>query len=340
MSLEKFNVILAPTREMAELIDANATVEAEYGDYCVEGKEITLAHHGSRSSNPAPCNSDVQPLEGGTILVSHLDLDAIGGVLAVTGDKIENSEFWEAAEFIDVNGVHHIHELPQDIQDKLNAVYAWNDTQPRVRYTEITDVTENVQKNMEMLEKVLDERHPEHENMINAGKEWEEATTSAVEARLMDETEYVRVFSTNGPFCSASYYSPNLEAVVPCTVSFNEKFNSITVAFADGGRESGGSLSAREIVQKLWGPEASGRDGIAGSPRGQVMTKDNLVNCAKYVEAMVQAAEICQQMDVEKIADLIQERNELRDELTQNEYEKNEAPINEAESDEESLSSE
>ena len=39
--------------------------------------------------------------------------------------------------------------------------------------------------------------------------------------------------------------------------------HAVTVAFECGGNPS---KSARAIVQGLWGPEAGGRDGIAGSP--------------------------------------------------------------------------
>lgn len=52
-------ILLAPTYDIAkEYADHNrvdATVEAEYGDDVVEGEILTLAHHGSRSNNPAPC---------------------------------------------------------------------------------------------------------------------------------------------------------------------------------------------------------------------------------------------------------------------------------------------
>lgn len=77
--LDNFQIFLAPTAEQARDLDPDITVEAEYGDDCVEGKEITLAHHGSRSDNPAPCNTEVEPLERGTIVLSHIDLDAVGG---------------------------------------------------------------------------------------------------------------------------------------------------------------------------------------------------------------------------------------------------------------------
>jgi hypothetical protein len=54
-------------------------------------------------------------------------------------------------------------------------------------------------------------------------------------------------------------------------VTFNTKFKSVTVSIADPQP----GFSCREFVQKLWGPEAGGHDGIAGSPRGREMTLDD-----------------------------------------------------------------
>lgn len=134
---EDQRVILAPSYDIAKNIKAEATVEAEYGDECLEGTMVTLAHHGPRSNNPAPCNTpDVPELPPfATVVVSHIDLDTLGGIYALQGRKPEDYRFWEAAEMIDVKGAHHIHELDKDIQDKLNAYYAYNDGQPRQRYT-------------------------------------------------------------------------------------------------------------------------------------------------------------------------------------------------------------
>lgn len=276
--MTEVKVMLAPNRDMAEsYIQENgafaATVEAEYGDYCIEGTEATLAHHGSRSMNPAPCNTpDVPTLTEGTILVSHLDLDSLGGVLDLMGEKIEDPDFWKGAEFIDLNGPHHIQELSQDVQDKLNAVYAWDATQPRVRYMEMTDVTDVVDSKKEMLSKVLDERHPEHEKMLQDGRDWKEKTTRAVENCLESETRYSRHFITDSTFCASGYYSAEQDNVVPATVTLNTKLNSITVSFADSGEK----VSAKEFVQGLWGPEAGERDGIAGSPRGWDLSPEEI----------------------------------------------------------------
>lgn len=280
---EDQRVILAPSYDIAKNIKAEATVEAEYGDKCLEGTMVTLAHHGPRSNNPAPCNTpDVPELPPfATVVVSHIDLDTLGGIYALQGRKPEDYRFWEAAEMIDVKGAHHIHELDKDIQDKLNAYYAYNDGQPRQRYTEAIDVTKQIDDTYNVVNAIVDINDPEHDKLITAGKEWAQTREKEVEDQLVYENKDVRVFDTNGIFCAASYFSPNQNTICPATVTYNEKFKSITLAFEDGGKQ----LNAKEIVQELWGPEAGGREGIAGSPRNVEMTKNDL---AKLVNELTE----------------------------------------------------
>lgn len=271
---EDQRVILAPSYDMAKNINAEATVEAEYGDECLEGTMVTLAHHGPRSGNPAPCNTpDVPELPPfATVVVSHIDLDTLGGIYALQGRKPEDDRFWEAAEMIDVKGVHHIHELDKDIQDKLNAYYAYNYNHAGERYSETTDVTKQVEDAYGVINDILDIDAPEHDMLIADGKEWAQAREAAVEAQLIYEDKNMRVFDSNGVFCAASYYSPKQDALIPATVTYNEKTKTITLGFEDGGKQ----YNAMEIVRSVWGPEAGGREGIAGSPRGVEMTKDDL----------------------------------------------------------------
>lgn len=280
---EDQRVILAPSYDIAKNIKAEATVEAEYGDECLEGTMVTLAHHGPRSNNPAPCNTpDVPELPPfATVVVSHIDLDTLGGIYALQGRKPEDYRFWEAAEMIDVKGAHHIHELDKDIQDKLNAYYAYNDGQPRQRYTEAIDVTKQIDDTYNVVNAIVDINDPEYDKLITAGKEWAQTREKEVEDQLVYENKDVRVFDTNGIFCAASYFSPNQNTICPATVTYNEKFKSITLAFEDGGKQ----LNAKEIVQELWGPEAGGREGIAGSPRNVEMTKNDL---AKLVNELTE----------------------------------------------------
>lgn len=267
-------ILLAPTYDIAKTINAEATVEAEYGDECLEGTMATLAHHGPRANNPAPCNTPDVPVlpPFATVVVSHIDLDTLGGIYALQGRKPKDDRFWEAAEKIDVEGAHHIHEHDQDIQDKLNAYYAYNDRQPRQRYTEAIDVTKQIDDTYDIVNAIVDINNPEHDKLIAAGKEWAQTREKEVEDQLVYENKDVRVFDTNGIFCAASYFSPNQNTICPATITYNEKFKSITLAFEDGGKQ----LNAKEIVQELWGPEAGGREGIAGSPRNVEMTKDDL----------------------------------------------------------------
>lgn len=302
---EDQRVILAPSYDMAKNINAEATVEAEYGDECLEGTMVTLAHHGPRANNPAPCNtSDVPKLPPfATVVVSHIDLDTLGGIYALQGRKPEDDRFWEAAEMIDVKGVHHIHELDKDIQDKLNAYYAYNYNHAGERYSETVDVTKQVEDAYGVINDILDIDAPEHDMLIADGKEWAQAREAAVEAQLIYEDKNMRVFDSNGVFCAASYYSPKQDALIPATVTYNEKAKTITLGFEDGGKQ----YNAMEIVRSVWGPEAGGREGIAGSPRGIEMTKDDLhalVERLKEVQASagIEKDEVQSKKDVLKKA--------------------------------------
>lgn len=153
--------------------------------------------------------------------------------------------------------------------------------QPRQRYTEAIDVTKQIDDTYNVVNAIVDINDPEHDKLITAGKEWAQTREKEVEDQLVYENKDVRVFDTNGIFCAASYFSPNQNTICPATVTYNEKFKSITLAFEDGGKQ----LNAKEIVQELWGPEAGGREGIAGSPRNVKMTKNDL---AKLVNELTE----------------------------------------------------
>ena len=288
--MAEFTIMLAPTLELAQTIAQNAaaTVEAEYGDICVEGKDITLAHHGPRSGNPAPCNTEVEPISGGMILVSHLDLDTIGGIMAIKGTKPEDPEFWRAAEYVDLHGPHHIHRFPKEIQDKFNAFYAaefaLRDKEGRINGREIKDITKDAEKREEAVKAICIEQHPEHERYISRGKQWAKERADAAEKQAVADTQNVRVFMTNGVSTAAAYYSEKDKEIKPATVTYNAKFGTITIALEDGGKSG---VSAMRIAREIWGEGAGGKDGIAGSPHGMEMTENDLVRAVSEVEKAV-----------------------------------------------------
>lgn len=264
-------ILLAPTYEEAAKVNADITIEAEYGAKTVEGSLYTSAHHGNNAGNPAPCNDKKIPnLDYVTILLSHLDLDSIVGCGRVHGIITpEWDDFCQAIELIDVNGVHHMYKLSQENQDRLNAYYAWNFSQGRQeRILETTDVTTKVEESLNIIQKIFNG----NKELIELGKIWVKSATEAVENCLLFETKNIRVFSTPQVFCGASYYSPIKNQIMKACVSFNQKFKAITLSFEDGGKE----FNAMEIMQELFGNEAGGRPGIAGTPRGVEFTNDDM----------------------------------------------------------------
>jgi len=296
-------VLLVPSYKTKEELEnegikVTANVEAEYGNKVITGDVITLAHHTEEyKNNPAPCNTDNVPVlsEDATIVISHIDLDTLGGISALMGNKIQDEEFWKAAEFIDLNGPHNLYQVKQEIRERYVAFQAYQAQNRAPRMTEVTDVTDLVMQYLQIVEKAI----LGDQELILAGKIWDEETKSKIEACLIYENENVRVFnSPEGTFCSASYYSELQGKIIPATVTLNGKFESVTMAFENGGK----NLSAKEIVQELWGLEAGGHPGIAGSPRGQKMTID----------------------DLEKLARIVNEKiNEIRDTSISFEYNKN-----------------
>lgn len=248
----------------------DATVEAEYGERVIRGTQITLAHHGKAFEDcPAPCNAKVPILDrDAVIIVSHVDLDTVGGCLALMGKKPDDPELWAGAEFIDCHGIHHVWELADTVQRQLNAIYAWQDTHRLERSVEVRDVTEFIEMYGEMVCQVVEKS----EELLLAGEVWQREARERTEHCLAEETENLRIFEVpDETFCSAAYYSFKYQKTAKATLVYNRKKKSITLAFEDGGKE----YSAKQIVQELWGDLAGGHRGIAGSPRGREMAEQD-----------------------------------------------------------------
>ena len=134
--------------------------------------------------------------------------------------------------------------------------------------------------------------------LIADGREWAQTREAAVEEQLIYEDKNMRVFDSNGVFCAASYYSPKQDALIPATVTYNEKTKTVTLGFEDGGKQ----YNAMEIVRGIWGPEAGGREGIAGSPRGVEMTKDDLHALVERLKEVQESAGVEKNIQNEKDA--------------------------------------
>lgn len=275
-------VFLVPRYELKDYfinnnIPIDASVEAEYGSEIIEG-DITLAHHIDKyKDNPAPCMQKIGKLDDSkNIIISHIDLDTLGGCAALMGLKHENEEFWSAVEYIDLNGPHHLNELEESIRNMIIAYNSYAAINHMDKVNDVVDVTSIIIDRINTINKILEG----DTTLINEGIDFYRNEQLKINNCLLVENPNIRVFySKQGLFCSASYYSDNYKKIIPYIISYNGFYNSITVSSEDGGK----LLSCKTLVQELWGSEAGGHNGIAGSPRNIVMTNDDFVMITKIL---------------------------------------------------------
>lgn len=282
-------IILAPTWELAKSIDAQLTVEAEYGAMVKQGTVYTAAHHQPsgdfagrhvvEGGRPAPCNdAGIPEIEEGNIVVSHLDLDTLGGVLRAQGRKglfISYASFWALAEFVDVNGAHKLRQANANEVDlaRLYAWWAYSKTLPRYARDQVTDITADINEMCHALSSIL----TGDEAILAAGAAFraeERANNDRTFVSIDAAGVIFRTTDRANDFVNHMYTTPEGHPA-KAIVSHNLANGSITVSLADAVP----GVSCREIVQHLWGPEAGGHAGIAGSPRGQGMTAAQAQDC-------------------------------------------------------------
>ena len=275
-------IILCPTWELAQATDASFTVEAEYGSFVKEGSVFTAAHHQSEGPymgrhiggpSPAPCNNKEIPFfDDITIVISHIDLDTLGGIMradtAWEGCFTNETEpFWELAEFVDVNGPHKL-DISGASSDDLDKLYAWWQYQEEVigyRFSrdENTDVTDIIDDASAWLTRLL----MGDKALIEKGKAWRKMMEELNENSFIQMSNRGTILRIANRFVNHLYDTPQGEPG-KAIVTFYPTGGNITISKRDAELP----MNCKSIVQHLWGKEAGGHEGIAGSPRGKRMT--------------------------------------------------------------------
>ena len=280
------NSISAAERFAAENV-VSASVEAEYGDFTIEGQEVTLAHHGANSGNICPCLNEVVlgNKDEAIIIISHVDMDTVGGVLSLVDKRPEIcKDFWDMVAFVDLNGPHKLqlrHFESVNIEEKQAIEVLWvcfkyiEENVPRYTGKDlIVDVTQIFMD----LHRFLIDVSQNINKYAEEGRIWNEQKRDEIDQYLVSENQYIRVFAAP-MFANGAYYSKILGRVVPAVVNLNTKVGSITLSFEDGGEK----FNAATIMKEYFGPEAGGHAGIAGSPRGVVYNMDDLLKFRDYL---------------------------------------------------------
>ncbi len=243
----------------------SVTIEAEYGERCVEGSVLTLAHHGPRSNNPAPC-LHTEKVDCEAIGLSHIDLDTMGGILAVIGEKPEAPEFWELAAFVDINGPHKLAQsgASEKTIRQLYAVWAWQQANRLDTRTQPGEVKEfSVEELVIPLFKIiLDNILGGYEYLLQKGDEFRAQTEALNESSFVELSQGV-IVRVSDSFTNHLYNSPDGE-IAKAVVAFSTKTGGITVSLESPIE----GFSVAEFLQDLFGPEAGGHAGIGGTPRG------------------------------------------------------------------------
>lgn len=281
---------LAPSADLAQTVEADVTIEAEYGAVVIEGSQYTAAHHqAGMESHPAPCNDKGIPaLSEGTVLVSHLDLDSIGGALRAMGVSTLFAEdfqgFWDLAAFIDTNGPHKLSASgASDLdQSRLYAFWAWKETTvPRFDTTRVHDVTRYIHQACDALAFIFagDETYLEAGQVMKARTDELNAATFE---RIQGGEVVVRVTDDNYGFCNHLYDTPTGEPYAS-VAAYNKDGGTITISLSEAIQ----NVSCRDIMQNLFGNEAGGHEGIAGSPREQHMTYHEFTEAVETLAAAI-----------------------------------------------------
>ena len=265
-------ILLARSADIAKTVNPDLSVEAEYGSVVVEGSVYTAAHHQKEGEYTSA--ADI-PFVWGDVLVSHFDLDTVGGCMRAMG-RIHltfgrsSAGFWNLAEFVDLNGPHRLSESGASKIDlsRLYAFWAWSQANLPRQFPadEVVDVTEHVEAAGRAITEILGGQR----DLLEAGEAMREAQDDLNRVSFIEAVAEVGIRAHAG-FVNHLYTTPEghpLRAVV----ALNPEQGSVTVSLAEAVE----GVSCRELVQELWGPEAGGHDGIAGSPRDKKMTEEDL----------------------------------------------------------------
>jgi hypothetical protein len=292
--MDGFKILLSSSPEALRAVNPHIAIEAEYGDIVVPGNLATFAHHGSRAGNPAPCVNDIIDQLGAPLAqvaqwtdkdiiigLSHFDLDSLGGCIKVMGliNGVGSREFWALAAQADVSGPHTL-DRKHPCYDQLAAFWAWSEVHRLYapRDGSVMDATEKVQEAIAALRRCIGREAAEME----AGAAFM-SQEEALNAASYCESAGGIIKRLSGQFVNHLYRNPRGEAQ-QAVVALNTSQGSVTISFAAPIP----GVSAKEIVQGLWGPEAGGRDGIAGSPRNRRMTGIDLHAAFAAVGAALQ----------------------------------------------------
>lgn len=260
-----------------------ATVEVEYGDECVEGSHATLAHHVPQYIHlPAPCVRDEIPqMNNGVILISHLDLDTLGGIQILEGCKIKHQTFWNSEFLIDTKGYRGHKLIPEDDSTIMKSYWGW-ELKQELDFEKLTmfeqdflDVTKLIEKRIEHINLLL--KSPIDSNLIQLGLLEFKKRFQLFMNGMIFENDTIRIFITEEPQHYLSHEN-GLQTVRTC-ITLNQTRGNIIIS------DITENLNCKEVMQSVFGEKAGGQYRVAGTPRNEKMNKNDIFTLCEYLKS-------------------------------------------------------
>lgn len=278
-----------------EIDDTFAVVEAEYGDREVYGHVdgepddlLTLNHH-IRPHKSCPCNVDYTFGEGvPAVGVSHFDLDTLGGVLQVLGQKPQDWEFWDLAAYLDTNGPHKIDAANPSprLRAAMDAFWAWSDANRLVVTPNAVDVTDFFARAGGAIRLIL----AGDPTLIDAGRAWRISRDSLErDSFQLDLGRVVFRADLNGDRFTNMFYEHNgkeYDFIVAWksgmqNVACSAREKNLTLA-------DGSPFDAAEIMRQVTNdPGAGGHKWVAGTNRAMKYSYEDAEAIAKAIAEIV-----------------------------------------------------
>jgi len=218
-------------------------------------------------------------------VLSHLDLDALGGVMTLMGHTaMQDIAFWTAAGKVDVEGPHRL-DPTDPVRVSLAAYWAWA-ADPANRAPRVTagtfDATTLVKRHVGLIADIIGERRSGGKGSLHkAGAAFlaDEELKNWASFRDLEQVGSLKLATrVSSSFVSHLYRVPvdeelNAGLLVDGVIALNTTTGAITLSWENGGVNR---PSAEKVMQAAFGSQAGGREGIAGTPRGATFVEDDL----------------------------------------------------------------
>lgn len=237
-------------------------VETEYGsEQVISPSGPTLNHHevavrdNDGQDLPVPCTVDNFAIDLDVIAISHMDLDTVGGIMALNGTKPHDPLFWAAAAFVDMNGPHRIEGSAHEDEHLQLAAY-WA-AAPRVDSpADGVDLTSLVEETADLVSRICDHDPSTIEGGVVYLQQQADAAVELERSSLVAMVGKVTLRSAD-VFVNTIYDRSDI------VVGYNTVSGAITLSF----KEVRDGISAADLLQDYFGPGAGGHAGIGGTDR-------------------------------------------------------------------------